>query len=113
MPRPISCTRIVTYVAIVMWWATMDTIPSVPVIVAAAKMNGIVAERRGPRSGHRRSTVANGPLEPQSHARCAVTDLVDDEELTVRAVAEVVLQDRPRALRGRSRNRERVREQRA
>src|SRR5439155_4547589 len=55
---------------------------------------------------------ANAPFELQTHAGGAVTDLVDDEELAVASIAEVVLQDRARALRVGSRDRERVREQR-
>src|SRR5262249_12661851 len=52
----------------------------------------------------------NRALERKPDARRAVTDLVDDEELAVRTIPEVLLQDRASTLGVGSRDGERVRE---
>src|SRR6266508_2694958 len=159
----------------------MKTIPSVPVIVAAANRNGIVAANDSPKTasntisaigieialdrrlsrdiaghglrrvqtvadvvgvalglgevqrredapvdhaargiaeggrlaaGHRGRGLADTPFELEPDACGAVTDLVDDEELAVAAIAEMLLEDRARPLGVGARDGERVRQQR-
>src|SRR6266513_2136154 len=94
-----------------MWCATMKTIPSVPVIVAAANRNGIVAASDRPNTA-RRTASAIGSAIDSPRARSWLKIGSRSAWIAVCPIPEVVLEDRPRALRVGARDRKRVGEER-